>query len=76
MLERNVTIAITDWVYATNGFSFTLQNSAGLAGSIQVSADLINWETLTNFTGTNVPIIFNDPAATSSSQKFYRAVSP
>ena len=69
-------LAITDWAYAANGFSFTLQNSASQTGRIQVSTDLASWNTLTHFTGTNATIIFNDPAARDSSQRFYRAVSP
>jgi len=71
------TLAITDWVYTTtNGFSLTLQSSSKQNGLIQVSTNLTSWETLTNFTGTNAPLNFRDPAATNSSQRFYRAVSP
>jgi len=70
------TLAITDWAYATNGFNFTLQGSSSQNGRIQVSTNLNNWETLTNFTGTNAPLNFRDPAATNASQRFYRAVSP
>jgi hypothetical protein len=71
------TLAITDWVYAaTNGFSLTLQSSSSQNGRIQVSTNLTSWETLTNFTGTNSPLIFNDPASKDSTHRFYRAVSP
>ena len=71
------TLAITDWAYtSTNGFSLALQSLSGQTGRIQFSTDLISWETLTNFNGTNALLNFNDPAAVSSSQRFYRAVMP
>ena len=60
----------------TNGLVFNLQLSTGLNGHIQVSSNLINWATLTNFNGTNTTLNFRDPAATNSSQRFYRAVIP
>ena len=60
----------------TNGLVFNLQLSTGLNGHIQVSTNLTSWATLTNFVGTNSSITFCDPAATNSSQRFYRAVIP
>jgi hypothetical protein len=60
---------------AGNGFDFTLQLSTGLNGHIQVSTNLLNWTTLTNFAGTNATDSFRDPAATNGS-RFYRAVVP
>ncbi len=66
----------TDWSCATDGFSFTLQNSSSLNGHIQVSTNLTSWDTLTNFAGTNSTLIFRDPAATNSTYRFYRAVIP
>lgn len=60
----------------TNGLVFNLQLSAGLNGHIQASSNLINWTTMTNFTGTNSTITFRDPSATNSSHRFYRAVIP
>ena len=68
--------AITDWAYSTNGFSLTLNNSQSLSGHIQVSTDLINWNTVTNFTGENSTLIFTDPTAMNFTQRFYRAVIP
>ena len=59
-----------------NGLVFNLQLSTGLNGHIQVSTNLINWTTLTNFIGTNSTVNFRDSAATNSSQRFYRAVIP
>ena len=60
----------------TNGLAFSLQLSKGLDGHIQVSSNLTNWATLTNFVGTNTTLNFRDPAATNSSQRFYRATIP
>ena len=60
----------------TNGLTFSLQLSTGLNGHIQVSTNLVNWATLTNFVGSNSTITFRDPAATNSVQRFYRAVIP
>lgn len=60
----------------TNGLVFNLQLSTGLNGRIQVSTNLIDWASLTNFVGTNSTITFRDPAATNSNQRFYRAVIP
>ncbi len=60
----------------TNGLVFNLQLSTGLSGRIQFSTNLIDWNSLTNFIGSNATITFRDPAATNSSQRFYRAVVP
>ena len=60
----------------TNGLVFNLQLSTGLNGHIQVSTNLTSWATLTNFVGSNSPIIFRDSGATNSVQRFYRAVIP
>jgi cyclophilin family peptidyl-prolyl cis-trans isomerase len=60
----------------TNGLAFSLQLSTGLNGYILYSTDLVGWNILTNFVGTNVTLNFRDPAATNSSQRFYRAVVP
>ena len=59
----------------SNGFSFNLQLSPGLNGTIEVSTDLVNWATLTNFVGTNSIINFRDSSATNYSQRFYRAIT-
>jgi uncharacterized repeat protein (TIGR02543 family) len=60
----------------TNGLNVNLQTSPGLNGHIQVSTNLVDWVTLTNFVGTNANINFLDPAATNFDQRFYRAVIP
>ena len=73
MLQLNFTNALP---MTTNGLVFNLQLSTGLNGHIQVSTNLTSWATLTNFVGSNSPIIFRDPGATNSVQRFYRAVVP
>jgi len=42
--------------------------------TIKFSTNLINWQTFTNFTGSNMLFYFNDPAATNFKQKFYRVM--
>ena len=60
----------------TNGLVLNLQLSANLSGHIQVSTNLNDWSSLTNFVGSNTSITFRDPSATNSSKRFYRAVVP
>jgi hypothetical protein len=60
----------------TNGLNFILQISSNLNGHIQVSTNLLNWLTLTNFVGTNTTLNFRDATATNFNQRFYRAVIP
>ncbi len=59
-----------------NGLNFVLQVSTNVNGHIQVSTDLLNWVTLTNFTGSNATLNFRDAAATNYNSRFYRAVIP
>jgi hypothetical protein len=61
---------------SSNGFSFSLQAVSGVNGHIEVSTNLLDWATLTNFTGNGGPISIVDPAATNSTERFYRAVVP
>jgi hypothetical protein len=61
---------------ASNGLTFSLELSRNLNGHIQVSTNLTSWATLTNFVGTNSPLTFRDPAATNSTERYYRAVIP
>jgi hypothetical protein len=42
--------------------------------TVQVSTNLINWQTFTNFTGSNLLFYFKDPAATNFKQRFYRVM--
>ena len=61
---------------ATNGLNFVLQISPWLNGHVQVSTDLLDWVTLTNFVGTNTTLNFHDAAATNFDNRYYRAVIP
>ncbi len=61
---------------ATNGLNFALQISTGLNGHIEVSTNLLNWLTLTNFIGTTPTMNFRDAAATNFNRRYYRAVVP
>jgi hypothetical protein len=44
--------------------------------TLEVSTDLADWETLTNFTSPTVTICFEDLAATNAAQRYYRVVLP
>jgi photosystem II stability/assembly factor-like uncharacterized protein len=59
-----------------NGKGFSLTCSTGLWGHIEYSTNLVDWNILTNFAGTNGSVTFRDPAETNSAQRFYRAVVP
>jgi hypothetical protein len=61
----------------TNGnFIFKIENLSGRVIALQASTNLVDWETLTNFSEGQTRMLFNDPAATNYSQRFYRAVVP
>ena len=60
----------------TNGLNFALQVSPKLNGHVEVSTNLVNWITLTNFVGTNSTIEFIDAEATNLNRRFYRAIIP
>ena len=59
-----------------NGLNVVLHLSPGLNGEIQISSNLVNWTTLTNFTGTNDTLTVRDPQATNFNSRFYRAIIP
>jgi hypothetical protein len=59
-----------------NGLALTLQITGAANGVIQVSTNLTDWATVTNFAGTNTAINFCDPAVTNFTQRYYRAVAP
>lgn len=61
---------------ATDGLNLALQLSPGLNGHIQVSTNLADWETWTNFVGTSSNLNFLDATATNLNLRFYRAVVP
>lgn len=58
------------------GVSLQLMVEPGYDYSLQASDDLVHWSHLTRFFGTGPVVPINDPAATNSSKRFYRVVSP
>jgi hypothetical protein len=61
---------------ANGGFALRIEGVFGRGVTLRVSPDLSNWLTLTNFTGTNAAIYFEDRTVTNSTRRFYRAVLP
>ena len=57
-------------------FRLTPRNRGSLQNRIEVSSDLLNWSTLTNYTSTDLTVQILDPNAAASNYKFYRAVVP
>jgi len=62
--------------FTINGANLVLEASPGLNGHIQVSTNLVDWLTLTNFHATNLLMNFRDQGAVSQPERFYRAVIP
>jgi hypothetical protein len=61
----------------TNGnFALNIQGLFGRSVTLMVSTNLMSWQTLTNLTGANATIYFQDSATTNYGQRFYRAVVP
>jgi parallel beta-helix repeat protein len=64
----------------TNGFVFNLTFETNFSYHIQATTNLatnpIPWVNLTNFTATNVSLIYTDHAASSFHARFYRVTSP
>jgi hypothetical protein len=59
----------------TNGtFALNIQGLFGRSATLEISTNLTIWQTLTNLTGTNATIYFEDWATTNLNQRFYRAV--
>jgi hypothetical protein len=56
-------------------FTATLEDAYARDLSIEFSSNLREWFPMTNYLGSNLPVLFSDPAA-SHSQRFYRAVIP
>jgi hypothetical protein len=59
-----------------NGLGLSLNVSTGLACRIEVSTNLVNWTTMTNFFTTNTTMQFRDSAATNYDRRFYRGTAP
>ena len=58
------------------GFQFKLQGELGQGYTIQASANLNAWTSLTSFLATTVPMDIVDSTATNFPVRFYRASSP
>ncbi|MGH7976743.1 MAG: hypothetical protein ACREC8_08770 [Limisphaerales bacterium] len=55
----------------TNGFNLMLQGPVGSNSVVQASADLVNWQAITNFSSATWLTYFNDSAATNYPHRFY-----
>jgi hypothetical protein len=53
-------------------FECMLEVETGQSYSVEVSADLIHWNTAANFSSTNWLVPFRDPDAASVARRFYR----
>ncbi len=67
---------ITPVALTATGFVATVSLTVGEPYRIRASADLQNWQDLTNFVSTNANFSFCDPAALTQPRRYYRAVSP
>jgi hypothetical protein len=66
----------TPTAWTANGLGLNLEAPLGFNYTIQASTNLLDWQPITNFVGTNSPLYFSDPAATNFNWRFYRAVMP
>jgi len=60
----------------TNVLFLSLQIPPNLNGHIEISTNLIDWQPLTNFTGLETNVTFQNPVPTHLCHCFYRAVVP
>jgi hypothetical protein len=67
-------VLITGAQMTPGGLAFNLQITGAASGDIEVSTNLLTWETVAAFAGTNGTVQFTDPGATNASSRFYRAV--
>ena len=58
---------------ALSGCRLTFAGVAGVGYSLQISSNLLDWTTLTNFPASSTTTTFVDPSTTNQQQKFYRA---
>lgn len=58
----------------TNGFALNIQGLFGRSVTLEISTNLMSWQTLTNLTGTVGTVYYEDGAATNFNRRFYRAV--
>ncbi|MEK7684985.1 MAG: thrombospondin type 3 repeat-containing protein [Verrucomicrobiota bacterium] len=63
-------------VTTSGGFALAIGDLFGRSATVQVSPNLLDWQSVTNLSsGTNATIYFQDRTATNQ-QRFYRAVMP
>jgi hypothetical protein len=70
---------LTNPTLNTNGcFSFTFPTMPSQSYAIQQTANLgnTNWSTITSFTGTGIPYLFNVPATSTPPRLFFRVLEP
>jgi hypothetical protein len=57
------------------GFQFGIYGNANHPYTLQISSNLLDWQTLASFTVTNSPSYFTDSSATNVPNRFYRGCS-
>ena len=64
-------------VTANGGFALAIGDLFGRSATVQVSTNLLDWQTIANLNGgTNETLYFEDAEATNATRRFYRAVWP
>jgi hypothetical protein len=63
---------ITNARLQANAFQFNFPGQRGRTNQVQCTSNLVDWTALTNFTGTNAPILFRDTNTLSNSGRIYR----
>jgi hypothetical protein len=56
----------------SGGISFNFSGQRGRTNQVLVSSNLVDWTVLTNYFGTNGPIIFRDMNVLPNTTRFYR----
>src|SRR6185295_1571155 len=57
-------------------FEFTVPGQRGRTNRVESTTNFINWTTVTNFFGTNAPIVIRDTNALQRDRRLYRVVRP
>ena len=72
----NLRLGLGSHPMTSDGLQLSLEVSLGISGRIEVSTNLEDWTTLTNFASTNATMQFRDATVTNYHWRFYRAVVP
>ena len=60
--------------WLSNGtFQFTLHGAPGTRYILDGTSNFLNWTLLSNYNGSDTPILFSDPAAPAAPYQFYRS---